>query len=73
MLGKRLAAFAAAAALIVAAFSAPPADARPKKKAKRYNVPASSLERRTPAKPLDCVPGAFAYDGSGAPVGPYCH
>ena len=70
-----------AAALIIAALSVLPADARALKKS-QYRVDAPSSQYRDVAPSLDgritgrsrtCWHDTFVYDGKGVPVGPYCH
>ena len=67
-----------AAALVMTALSAPPADARARKKTRvgappsRVDVP-PSLDGRITGRSRTCGSDTFVYDGRGVPVGPYCH
>jgi hypothetical protein len=61
----------AAAAVMVTAFAAVPAEAA--KKQKQYRPDTTSLDGRTTGRPRTCGYETFLYDGFGVPVGPYCH
>jgi hypothetical protein len=70
----------ATAAIMAAALSAEPADARAKKKPqyRTDSAPyradtAPSLDGRTTGRPRTCGYQTFQYDGFGVPYGPYCH
>ena len=77
MLGKGLVA-AAAAAMMLTAFSVLPADARAKKE-KQYRVEkpyrggSISLDGRNTGRSRTCGYDTFIYDELGVPTGPYCH
>jgi hypothetical protein len=71
MLRKGLVAVATAA-IMVAAFSVLPADARAKKQ-KQYRADTTSLDGRTTGRPRTCGYNTFMYDELGVPTGPYCH
>jgi hypothetical protein len=72
MLDKALA--AAAAAIMVAALAATPADAaRKQKPAKPDASSPTSLDGRVTGRPRTCGYDTFQYDTRGVPVGPYCH
>jgi hypothetical protein len=64
-----------AAALMVTAFAAAPADARAKKKGqyRQYQTDTPSLDGRITGRPRTCGYDTFQYDGYGVPYGPYCH
>jgi hypothetical protein len=62
----------AAAAIMVTAVSALPADARAKKE-KQYRADTTSLDGRTTGRPRTCGYDTFIYDNLGVPTGPYCH
>jgi len=76
MLRKSLAAIAAAAVLVTA-FSVPPADAKKGKKGKgdrrETTMAAPSLDGRITGRARTCWHDTFVYDVRGIPVGPYCH
>jgi len=71
MLHKNLAAVAAAAVL-VSALSALPADAK-KQKQYQYRSDTPSLDGRVTGRPRTCGYDMFLYDVRGVPMGPYCH
>ena len=70
MLLKALAA-AAAAAVMLTAFSVLPADAA--RKARQFRPDTTSFDGRTTGQPRTCGYDTFQYDSRGVPVGPYCH
>jgi hypothetical protein len=61
-----------AAAMVAAAFTAVPADARTKSKV-RYRDETPSLDGRITGRPRTCGYEMFQYGPGGAPHGPYCH
>ena len=70
MLLRSLAA-AAAAAVMLTAFSVIPADAA--RKARQFRPDTTSLDGRITGRPRTCGYDTFQYDSRGVPVGPYCH
>jgi hypothetical protein len=72
MLHKSLVAVTAAA-LMVSALSALPADARAKQKSQYRGDATPSLDGRITGRSRTCWHETFVYDGEGVPVGPYCH
>jgi hypothetical protein len=64
----------AVGAIMIAALSVLPADARAKKKiAYRAGATTLSLDGRNTGRSRTCWSDTFIYDGYGVPVGPYCH
>jgi hypothetical protein len=76
MLCKALATIAAAA-IMVAAFAVPPADAKKGKKGngdrQEAMMVAPSLDGRITGRARTCGHDTFVYDVRGIPRGPYCH
>jgi hypothetical protein len=61
-----------AAALLLTAFAAAPADARTKSK-KQYRDETPSLDGRTTGQLRTCGYDTLQYGSGGTPHGPYCH
>ena len=76
MLRKALAAIATAA-ILVAVFVVPPADAKKGKKGnqdrQQTTTAAPSFDKRMTGRPRTCGYDTMQYDSNGMPYGPYCH
>jgi len=76
MLRKALAAIATAA-ILVAVFDVPPADAKKGKKGnggrQEATTVAPSFNRPITGRPRTCGYDTMQYDSNGMPYGPYCH